>query len=171
MSQITDAFGNWFAGFTDGEGCFVIGKHNNDNPHTDYRCQFAITLRDDDKEIIEEIRETLGIGNICDDPARTTPTRNKQPSSRFRVAAISECAELVKLFTTYPLRAKKRRDFDIWKTAVAEQSKPINERNPDLLEYCFLKIREVRKYERREKLTIPKIKKLQLTIEFESTTE
>lgn len=64
MKEITDYWGGWFAGFTDGEGCFTISKRNYENPPTNYLCRFTIRLRDDDKDILEEIHNQLEIGSI-----------------------------------------------------------------------------------------------------------
>lgn len=167
MKETDDIWGGWFSGFTDGEGCFTIGKRNDKHPCASYRCRCIISLRDDDRAILEEIRDTLEMGVIYDKPASTYGGRNGQPSTVFQVCSIKECAELVKVFEKYPLRAKKKRDFEIWKQAVAELVKPLDCRDADLLEYCFCKIKEVRQYEKQDELPRPEIKKLQLTIEFE----
>jgi len=167
VKELDDIWGGWFSGFTAGDGCFVIHKHNRDNLCASYRCQFQIALRDDDRAILEEIHETLGIGNIHDSPVDTCGFPNTKPQTRFQVHAIADCAELVKLFETYPLRAKKRRDFEIWRKAVAELQKPIDERDPLMLDYWFHKIKEVRQYETAEQLPEPIIVELQLTIKFE----
>lgn len=167
MKEIDDVWRGWFVGFVDGEGCFLICKYNYDNPRANYRCRFTIGLRDDDRAILEEIRETLGLGTIYDYPANISDGRNTQPSTAFYVCAIKDCAALVTLFETYPLRAKKRQDFDVWKLAVAEQSKPVDERDPLMLDYYFHKIREVRKYDEQAELSMPKIKELQLIIKYE----
>lgn len=164
MKEVTDAWGNWFSGFTDGEGCFYIGKRDYKTPCTSYAYHFHILLREDDKPILEEIHDMLGIGNIYNRPACTRSGFTTQAGTSFQVTAIKECAELVKLFEKYPLKAKKRHDFEVWKQAVTEMQKPVDCRDPDLLEYYFLKIREVRKYETQEELIRPKIKELQLTL-------
>lgn len=166
MKEITDAFGNWFAGFTDGEGCFCIGKRNYKNRCAQYQCRFAINLRDDDKPILEKIRDTLGIGFVYDRPAYFRPSRNAQALSDFCLQSIKECAQLVKFFEKYPLQAKKQNDFAIWKLAVAELQKPLDCRDADLLEYYFLKIKQVRQYAAQAELPRPKKIELQLSIEF-----
>ena len=158
-------FGNWFAGFTDGEGHFAIQNRGRDNMRANYKCRFRIQLRDDDRPILEAIHETLGIGSIYNRPVYDG-NPNVHTSSVFQVDALKECVELVCLFEKYPLRAKKQQDFAIWKQAVEELQNPIYCRNPDLLEYYCLKIKEVRQYEKQDKLAQPTIKKLQLTIEF-----
>lgn len=166
MKSISDYWGGWFAGFAAGEGCFNIQRHNHKNPCTNYQCQFQLHLRADDKPILEEIRDTLEIGAIYDYPARINNSRSARPQAHFCVHAVDDCAELVKVFEKYPLRAKKQCDFEIWKQMLAEMRKPVGERNSDLLEYYYLKIQEVRKYEAVEELVKPKRIDLQLTIEF-----
>lgn len=166
MKEIDDLFGTWLAGFTAGEGCFLINKDTRRNKHINYTCRFVITLRDDDSPILEEIHKTLGIGIIRDLPAHPGNPRNAQPQTTFRVLTINDCAKLVELFEKYPLRAKKQQDFSIWKLAVAELQKPVDCRDPDLLEYYCLKIKEVRQYEIQKEITQPIVKSLQLTIEF-----
>ena len=163
MKEIDGYWASWFAGFTDGEGCFVIGKQNCDNPCADYQCQFHLRLRDDDKQILEEIRDTLGIGKICNTPADTKHGYNKRPGVVLRVSAIKDCVALVNLFDKYPLRAKKRRDYEIWREAVFELQRPVDLRDSDMLEYYFQMIREVRRYDEQEDLTKPITINLQLS--------
>lgn len=144
MIEITDAEGYWISGFVAGEGCFIIHKWNRENPCINYGCRFQINLRDDDRAILEEIRDTLGIGKINDLSASTRDGLNRRPQTIFNVYALAECAELVKLFETYPLRAKKGKDFEIWRKMVRELQKPVDCRDAELLEYYYLKIKEVR---------------------------
>lgn len=109
--DIDDAFGHWLAGFVDGEGCFFIWLHGTDNQ----ACILSVALRSDDRPILEEIQRRLGIGGIHDSHKRG----NINPTSQWVVAKQSEVAQLVRLFDRYPLRAKKARDFMIWREAVA----------------------------------------------------
>lgn len=166
MKEITDAFGNWLAGFTDGEGCFAIHKDNRHSSCAKYRCLFEISLRDDDKAVLFKIRNMLRIGIIYARPVQTSGSCNTRPQTVFYVSAIGDCAKLVKVFSKYSLQAKKQRDFAIWKQAVKELQKPFKRRDADLLEYYFLKIRQVRQYEAQEELPKPKKIELQLSIEF-----
>lgn len=167
MKEVTDAFGNWFAGFTAGEGCFAIGNNKRSSSCAKYECKFAMDLRDDDKQILEEVHDALGIGTIHSLPTRLHGNYTIRAQAKFRVSAIKDCVELVRFFEKYPLRAKKQRDFEIWKQAVAELSKPLKCRDADLLEYYYHKIQEVRQYEEQDELERPIIKELQLTLKFE----
>lgn len=164
--KVSDVFGYWLAGFTDGEGHFCIARDKRGSPDAQYRCRFKIDLRDDDKAILEEIHETLGIGIIRDKRACLNDSRDRRRQVRFDVNAIKDCAKLVEIFNWYPLRAKKRRDFSIWRCAVFELQKPVVHRNAKLLEYYFHKIREVRQYEKQPELEKPVIVDTQLLIEF-----
>lgn len=107
--DVDDSFGHWFAGFTDGEGCFDIkgvGEH--------YICRFTIGLRVDDRPILEEIQAKLGLGSIY---KRTTASKHNDQVA-WEVTRKTETAQLVHVFDRYPLRAKKAIDFAIWREAV-----------------------------------------------------
>ena len=109
---VDDAFGNWLAGFIDGEGCFSMFKVK-----SAFCCEFNICLRDDDSEIIEEIAQRLGFGKaIYRLPGATTLDAKSQVV--FRVRKKAECLALVHFLDRYPLRAKKLKDYIIWKNAV-----------------------------------------------------
>jgi len=170
MSNDDDKFMNywysWFVGFVDGEGYFCISKRNHTNLCANHECAFQIRLRDDDKPILEEIHDTLGFGNISDYPVYPSYTRNARPQTSFRVSAIADCAKLVEIFERFPLRAKKKRDFSIWRCAVFELQKPVSDRNADLLEYYFHRIKQVRQYEVSQEIPKPIVVETQLTIDF-----
>lgn len=112
---IDDAFGHWLAGFVDGEGCFSMLAHN---VREAYSCQFLLTLRDDDEPILREIQARAGFGSV----ARRTP-KNGNSQAYWTVHRKEDCIALVALFDRYPLRAKKARDYAIWRTAVIEWSR------------------------------------------------
>src|SRR5690348_2560353 len=97
-------FGHWLAGFTDGEGCFTIIKNG-----SRFGCKFEISLRDDDLQILEEIRDYLGVGVIYFRP---------KPQATYRVHRKQDCAVIQDFFHNFPLRAKKAEDFIIWSKAV-----------------------------------------------------
>ena len=63
--------GDYVAGFVDGEGCFYLTYRSEiryERPgkpkYFRWTPYFAINLRQDDKEILEKIRNTLSCGNI-----------------------------------------------------------------------------------------------------------
>lgn len=115
--------GDYIAGFVDGEGCFALkfrreirhdrGKRSGIKPVYFYwDIEFAINLRQDDKEILEKIRDALSCG-IVNKP-------NKRGIVRYAVNDINDLStKVATFFQKYPLHAKKRFDFQLWKEAVA----------------------------------------------------
>lgn len=108
-----DAFGNWLAGFVDGEGHFRLSRCKRDR---NFSCGFTINLRADDKSTLDEIRSFIGHGNVYEYPARG---RSPNPMAHLNVSSRVGCATVSSIFTRYPLRSKKSVDFVIWKEAVS----------------------------------------------------
>ncbi len=113
-----EAFGHWFAGFTDGEGSFIIAG-NPSTRSTSYNCSFSLTTRIDDLPILEEIRGYLQMGRLYSYSRKAPPGKN-QPHDQvqFRIARKEDALRLVAFFDHHPLRAKKRNDYRIWRKAV-----------------------------------------------------
>lgn len=112
VPPIDPAFAHWFAGFVDGEGCFSVHKKSVNNCET-YDCQFSISLRADDLPILEEIKRQLGgIGSLAS--AHRKAKGMEKPQSRYCISSKADCQRLRAVFQVFPLRAKKRRDFEIW---------------------------------------------------------
>lgn len=109
--RVADAVGNYLAGLTDGEGCFVIAPNRTDS----YRCEFIIHLRADDRPLLEWLRDCTGLGIVRE--GRRVKVGGDQPSVRWSVAMKGQCLQLVALFERYPLRSKKAKDFAIWADA------------------------------------------------------
>ena len=93
---------NWFAGFTDAEGCFnvYISKSNK-----------AISLRfivdqKDGLSIFNQLKDILGSGSIY--------TR-KNNNYRFAITNINKLALILEYFNVYDLRSKKQFAFAKWK--------------------------------------------------------
>lgn len=111
--KLDPAFGHWFAGFTDGEGCFMTHSVTVKGV-TYYAAKFIITLRRDDMATLEEIHRQLGMGHLY-----LKKTNNKiagaKPQASFEIANAHDLHRLVEIFEHFPLRAKKRQDFDTWK--------------------------------------------------------
>lgn len=122
--RIDPAFGNWLAGFVDGEGCFFIGRvvHRNTKggeDYVNYRCAFTLGLRKDDSAILEQIHSTLGIGSMGERAARGIGV---WPMREWKVKSKPEAVVLVEVFDRFPLRAKKARDYALWREAVLDWS-------------------------------------------------
>lgn len=110
--------GDYIAGFVDGEGCFALKfrrdiRHERKNKpvYFYWDIEFVIALREDDREILQKIKSTLGCGKIN--------ISRKGQEVRYAVNNINDLAEkIVPLFNKYQLRAKKKHDFSLWKEAV-----------------------------------------------------
>lgn len=110
--------GDYIAGFVDGEGCFALKfvrdvryERKNKPTYFYWDIEFVISLRGDDKEVLEKIQKTLGCGKI---------NFNKKGDARYAVNDIGELLDkIVPFFEKYPLHAKKRLDFQLWKEALA----------------------------------------------------
>ena len=111
-TAIDPAFGYWFSGFVDGEGCFDIHRINSADKDY-YICRLTIGLRDDDTSILEEIQQQLGLGQIT--PRRTKGTIN--PQVAWSVSRKTEMVPLISVLDSYPLRSKKQNDYRIWREA------------------------------------------------------
>jgi hypothetical protein len=111
-----DAFGHWLSGFTDGEGCFFLGMRQ----QTPARplAKFFIVLRADDKDVLVQIRSYLGVGIVEHRSREKRSSFDTKPQYVYRVESLADQLLLVKHFDAYPLRAKKARDFALWKTGV-----------------------------------------------------
>lgn len=140
--DLTDDFGHWLAGFTDGEGAFVIcrvttrrGKAAGSSVRTWPNCRFEIGLRADDIEILRTIRDTLGVGNLYVKKPNFSARPGTKMAAVFIVHRIDDCLRIVEFFTRYPLRAKKRAQFDVWADAVHEMAKGRDRDDALMVEY------------------------------------
>lgn len=116
--------GDYVAGFIDGEGCFFLTyrketKLTRKGHPTYYRwsASFAMTLREDDIEILKRIIDTLECGNVY-----LLNTKDRMLGCQQAYLGIQNTNELynkvLPFFRKFPLRAKKRHDFELWATAL-----------------------------------------------------
>jgi hypothetical protein len=110
MKPIDSNFGHWFSGFADGESCFGVYWTNNRTAYF----MFKISLRDDDAEVLHMIHRTLGIGRVS-----FCKNGGDNPVANFLVNRLPDLHDcLLPLFRQFPLRSKKRHDFDIFSKMV-----------------------------------------------------
>jgi hypothetical protein len=108
---LADADGHALAGFLDAEGCFQIRPNNRGRT---WSCHMTVAVRDDDADLLTDLCRVTGLGRVSAKRAQGT----SRPQACWNVASKRECAELARLLREFPLRARKRRDFEIWARAV-----------------------------------------------------
>lgn len=111
-----DRFGDWLSGFTDGEGCFLLHWQRIRHVGT---ARFLLTLRHDDRPILETIQSFWKCGILGYEKPNVPHSPNTKPRSFVHVNHLSHLMQIViPHFERYPLRAKKARDFVIWRQGV-----------------------------------------------------
>jgi len=114
LPQIDPDFGHWFAGLVDGEGCFTLRLATLGNKQY-VQPGFHLGLRDDDEPILLEICSRLEINKPL---KRERAYKGSHPQAEISISSWKLCRKLVDLFDSFPLRAKKKYDYDIWREAV-----------------------------------------------------
>ncbi len=106
---------HYLVGLVDGEGCFSVtfNKHK-DNRLLEIRLLFEIELREDDKEILERVKETLNCGNIY--YLNYERYKKWRPHYKYKVSNIKDIStKVIPFFQKYPLQAKKKKSFALFK--------------------------------------------------------
>lgn len=113
-----DADGHWLAGLVDGEGCFslYVRKRKRGPSYIRIDFGFKIALRADDWSTLVKARSVLGVrGSMYRSDKHRGP--NGKPIAALQISKKSDITQVIRFFSRYPLRSKKRRDFDIWSKA------------------------------------------------------
>lgn len=105
-----DAFDCWLSGFIDGEGSFNICKQS---ANQSYDVRMTIKLRDDDLAILEKCQARIG-GRLN----FFTPKNGSKPQVTLYVSSTADCKRVISILDRFPLRAKKKKDYIVWKQAV-----------------------------------------------------
>jgi hypothetical protein len=108
---VSDSDGHALAGFLDAEGTFAINENNGGR---NWSCQMSAALRLDDEDCLLDLQRCTGLGRVF----RTRAKRTSRPQATWSIASKRECAQLAAILRRFPLRARKRRDFEIWARAV-----------------------------------------------------
>ncbi len=109
-----DASANWFTGFTDGEGSFMINKGT-----TGLIPVFEITQTASERILLRRLREWFG-GQVYGYEAHKHKTGpyTSRPSAMWLVRDADGLLALVKHFDAFPLRTDRRRQYEVWREAV-----------------------------------------------------
>lgn len=95
--ELSHSFIEWFRGFTNAEGCFLIAKGKGNV----FSFRFATVLHLDDQGTLEYICNTLGFGK----------TAVYSKDARFIVSTQREIAGIIANFSKYCLNTTKHLDF------------------------------------------------------------
>lgn len=105
----------WYVtGFCDGEAAFTFSRAGGS-----FGVYFAIKQREDNRQVVEDIREFFDyIGNIY--PGKeSAPTSNSGFSKAyayFRVTRNDELQRVIEHFDKYPLQSqKKKQAYEVWR--------------------------------------------------------
>ncbi len=142
---------DYILGFVEGEGCFSIaigknidrrsrpsGKKNNiKNPYLfTVRPSFRITNSVSNIKVLEEIKDTLGFGQIY------TQERNNNRSQTvayFYTKSIAECLMAKEFFSGLTFRTTKGKDFALWCQGLEIIQSKKHLQKEGLLELCALR--------------------------------
>ncbi len=97
LKNLSMDFIEWFRGFTDAEGCFLIVKTGNG-----FAFRFIIKIHKDDLNALYYIPNSLGgIGNVG----------AEEDLVHLKVTSLSEIKLIIDFFSNYPLNSSKHLDF------------------------------------------------------------
>lgn len=120
LDAIPSDWANWFAGLCDGEASLTHSTYFN-RSHVSPRISICMQ-RDDD--MLRDVQRVLGVGTFC-----ATPIRNKRkegtvfkPRGIWCAASAADCRAMCRFFERYPLRSKKRAEFEVWQRLVRAYS-------------------------------------------------
>jgi hypothetical protein len=136
--------GHALAGFIDAEACFSIQPNNHGRT---WACAMTVAVRLDDGDVLADLARSTGLGRLQTKPSY----RGSRPQAVWQINSKRECAELTRMLRRFPLRARKRRDFEIWARAVDRWSSLPYARERDLGFHAAMtadaaRIRRVRRY-------------------------
>jgi hypothetical protein len=143
-AQVTRFDGHALAGFVDAEACFSIQPNNRGRT---WACAMTVAVRLDDGDVLADLARSTGLGRLQTKPSY----RGSRPQAVWQINSKRECAELTRVLRRFPLRARKRRDFDIWARAVDRWSAVPYAMERDLAFHAAMtadaaSIRRVRRY-------------------------
>lgn len=109
--------GDYIAGLADGEGCFVLKfrrdvkrRKSSQSVYFYWDAEFAMMLREDDRDLLELVKSALGCGRI---------SINSYGGARFAINTIDDLVNIViPFFKKYPLYGKKQHDLKLWEEGI-----------------------------------------------------
>lgn len=134
--------GHFLAGFLDGEACFVVNRAAGG-----YACSCSVAARRDDRQLLEQLKCITGLGSVTDRRAQG----NASPQSAWTIKRKADCFRLAELTRNFPLRGRKRREAELWSTAVGswcagDPSRRVKNRDWTVIALIEKQIKKHRKY-------------------------
>jgi LAGLIDADG endonuclease len=102
----------WITGFVDGEGCFAVPIHRNPTSSVGWQVQpqFVVVQSASSVRALEVLRSYFGCGRIN---VNRRKDNHREPLYRYVVRRFVDLDEIiVPFFRTYPLRTRKRENFE-----------------------------------------------------------
>lgn len=104
-------FGDFLAGFLEGEACFLITRQPR---RANHRCAVSVGVRDDDQILLSEFAKATRLGTVLPVSARGS----SKPQGLWTVNSKADCVRLTEILYRHPLRGRKSGDFALWAAAV-----------------------------------------------------
>jgi hypothetical protein len=127
----------WFlGGFFSGEGCFLLAPQH---------ARAVIHLRADDRRLLEQFRDGLGLGRVY----AFRPRPPAHPTARWIVGRQSDVERLVTVLDRAILRGRKRREFEAWREGAEEfiaARRTGRKRDPQRIAQAMQALREARRF-------------------------
>ncbi len=108
------------AGLVVGEGCFYTESQPDRKYRLGWRIRpgFCIEMRNDDRDVLEQVREHMRCGSIYTldfGRYRGYESRGWEPHAKYRVSSIRDLHnEVVPFFRRHPLFGRKKEAFDLF---------------------------------------------------------
>ena len=123
----------WYVtGFCDGEAAFTYSRAGGL-----FAIYFGIKQREDNKQIIEDIKEYFNHVGVLYHAKEASPTKNSgltKASVYYRVTRSDELTEITDHFDKYPLKSKKKLEaYKIWREMVIHKLENYRNTNYDNL--------------------------------------
>ena len=146
-------FASYITGFTDGEGCFSVSFNLRAKLKTgiEVRPSFSISQNKRSLDILKEIKDYFGCGFIR--------FSKKDQSYKWEIRSVDNLIKkIIPHFQSFPLRASKKKDFDIFSKVceMINQSKHLNKNLlAEIIESSYkMNTSGKRKYKKAELLSV-----------------
>jgi hypothetical protein len=100
---------HWFAGFTDADGCFLIGLHKSKTHRQGMAFQLEFKIKQKDKKLLENIKKGMEIGLIN--------FYKTELIYCYKISSIKDAYNIINYFDKYHLNSSKYLQYFKWRKA------------------------------------------------------